>query len=117
MDEWRDQLDEAIDDALASYGKAPESEGLERRTLARVTEAPRSVYPMKALVLAAGAAALALSACLVLWVMPRMVIRTPPARNVLGTSAKIETPRIRTIPASEPAAAVATASGKGFERK
>ena len=108
MDKWRDQLDEALDDALASYGKGPKNPGLERRILARVTEAHKNVYPTKALALAAGAAAIALSACLVLWVTPRMMVQTLPASNITRTSMKTKAPRTRTIPSSELPAALAT---------
>lgn len=105
MDEWRDRLDEAIDDALAGYGKAPENEGLERRILARVTGAPKKVYPAKALALAAGAVAIALSFCLILWMTPKTLVQPlPPSK----TSATVGAPRIRMIPEAESAAVPAT---------
>lgn len=105
MDEWRDRLDEAIDEALASYGKAPESEGLDRRILARVTGAPRRLYPAKTLVLAAGAAAIALSFCLILWRTPKTSVQPLPPSKI---SATVGAPRIRTIPEAESAAVPAT---------
>jgi len=109
MDEWRDPLDEALDDALAAYGKPPENDGLERRVLARVTEEGKRMHPTKALMFAFGAAALVLSVCLVLWVTPRMAVENPPASTMMLASKKIKAPRTPTIRASASAAALASA--------
>jgi hypothetical protein len=49
MRDQRDELDDALDDALASYCVAPETEGLERRILVRVTERTRRTHPTRPL--------------------------------------------------------------------
>ena len=103
MREWQDRLDETLDGALASYGEAPEREGLERRVLAKVNERARHRRPIGWLAAPIGAAAAA--ACCFLWCpMPNMM--THPGR---ATTAAPQTRKtggalfVRTIPAPDSA--------------
>lgn len=110
MSERRDQLDKALDDALASYGEAPENEGLEQRILAAVTERARRTHAMRPLAAAIGAAAIVIMACLFWWVTPKMAIQTLPAKTTMLALRKIGPPQIRTIPLPEPATVLASAA-------
>lgn len=105
MREWRqDRLDEMLDDALASYGKAPEREGLERRVLAKVNERTMPARPSGRFVLAMGAAAAA-ACCLVWWEMPKMTMHPSPAATTTTTPKTSKTEEAllaKTIPARDP---------------
>ena len=116
MRDQRDEWDDALDDALASYGEAPETEGLERRILVRVTERTRRTHPTRPLAMAMGATVAAVIACL-LWVAPKTAVQTPPANKTMIALKDIEPPRIPTIPVREPAAVPASAANPGKIRK
>lgn len=85
----RDGLDDALDRALASYGEAPERDGLERRVLAKVNERATRRHPVRGFAIAAiGAAAAAV--CWLLWPeMPKTAVHPKPAVTALS---------MRTIP-------------------
>jgi hypothetical protein len=112
MGEWRDHLDEALDEALASYGKGPESEGLARRVLVRITETTRRAHWTRSLVVTIGVATAAITACLFLWVRPRptVAIHTPSATATMRALSKIETPQERTTLVPQPATVRASAA-------
>jgi hypothetical protein len=104
MREQRDQLDEALDDALASYGKAPEYEELERRILARVTERAKCKRPMRPLVMAFGAALPVVMACLFWWVTSKTPLPNRPASTSILVLSEVKRPAIPSIFVPEPAA-------------
>jgi hypothetical protein len=108
-DHW-DQFDEALNDALASYGEAPVNDGLERRVLARISETAGQTHPMKPLAVAICAAALVMP-CL-FWLLPKIAIQTKPANTTLLASRKVEVPGIRRIPEPEPPGAPAGAAAR-----
>jgi type IV secretory pathway VirB10-like protein len=111
MREQRDQLDEALDDALASYCEAPETEGLERRTLARVTKRARRTRSMKLSVMAVAAAAAAVIVCLFWLATPKTPVQTRPANTTILALRKSEAPpQVRPIPVPEPAFVPANAA-------
>jgi hypothetical protein len=103
MREWQDRLDEMLDGALASYGEAPEREGLERRVLAKVNARAmrrRSIWRLAAPIGAAAAVC-----CLLWWAMPDMT--THPRRAITAatqTGKAGETPFVQTIPRPDSAA-------------
>lgn len=117
MGEPRDQLDEALDEALASYGEAPENEGLERRILARVAGASRRTYSMRLPTMAVGAAAIAITACLLLWLTPKLTLQTLPANTTAVSLSRVEAPRMGTLPMPKPAAVPANAAKSRRFRK
>lgn len=80
MHEPFDELDEALDRALASYGKAPERSGLERRILARVSERTARRHRMTLAMVATCAAAL-VTICLFWWVTPKAAVPPQQASN------------------------------------
>lgn len=88
-EERQDRLDQALDDALASYGEAPESDGLERRVLARVTERTGRTLRTRRFTMAIGAAAAAMC-CLFWWEMPKMTVDPLPASTVKPAVKKAE---------------------------
>jgi hypothetical protein len=85
----QDRLDQVLDDALASYGEAPESEGLARRVLAQVTERTTRTRPARRLVMAIGAAAAAVC-CLFWWETPKMTVDPLPASIIKPAMRKTE---------------------------
>jgi hypothetical protein len=96
MREQRDRFDDALDEALASYGEAPESAGLERRILARVAERTArrpSLRPFAVAICTAAAVC-----CLVWWKIPKAAVQTHPAKTTVSAVRKIETSKIQ-IPA------------------
>src|SRR5690242_18591691 len=101
MREWQDRLDEMLDGALASYGEAPEREGLERRVLAQVNKRAirrHSIGRFAAPIAAAAAAA----CCLLWWAAPDRT--THPHQATTATSQTRKTGEalfVRTIPAPE----------------
>jgi hypothetical protein len=118
MRERPDRLDEALDDALASYCEAPENEGLERRILVRVTERARRTRSMKLSVMTVGAATVAAMVCLLWLGAPDTAVETRPASTAMLAVRKIEAPpRIEKIPVPEPAAPVAIAAKPRRVRK
>ena len=117
MRDQRDELDDALDTALASYGEAPENEGLERRILVRVTEKARRTHPTRHLAMAIGATVAAVIACLFWVVASKTAIQTLPANKTMIALKDIEPPRISTIPVPEPAAVPASAANPGRIRK
>jgi hypothetical protein len=103
MDEPRDRLDEALDSALASYGEAPENDGLERRIMARITETAKRKSPMKSFTLAAGAATLAITVSLYVWTSLKAPEQRVPANTRVSALSKMEAPAPRPIRALESA--------------
>ncbi len=102
----RDQFDQELDDALATYANAPESEGLERRVLARVTQ--RTVRRGPILQWAAVALATVAAGCWLFWSQPL----NPPARkqlvdNAISAAHKIEASKTVTLPPRHLAIALA----------
>lgn len=85
----QDRLDQVLDDALASYGEAPESEGLARRVLAQVAERTTRTRPSRRLAMAVGAAA-AVVCSLFWWEMPRMTVDPLPTNTVKAAIRKTE---------------------------
>ena len=73
MLERRDPLDEALDDALATYGVALENKELEQKIVARVAEQARRARTMHWLAASIAAAAIVLIGCFLGWTR-----RTPP---------------------------------------
>ena len=108
MRDQRDELDDALDDALASYCVAPETEGLERRILVRVTERTRRTHPTRPLAMAMGATVAAVIACL-FWVAPKTAVQTLPANKTMIALKDIEPPQIPTI---APVSASAASPGR-----
>jgi hypothetical protein len=109
MREWQDPLDEILDGALASYSKAPEREGLERRVLAKVNERPMRTHPLRRLAMPLGAAAAV--CCLLWWAMPKMTIHPRgPIAAASKTGKTGEALIVRTIPAPASAVVLAHAS-------
>ncbi len=108
MDERRDALDEALDLALASYGAAPEREGLEQRILSRVsgTRAPSS----RSLAMALATAAAVIMACLSWWMMRTTVIPTRPATTAMLPLPKVQPPPAPTVLMPQPAPVLASAA-------
>ena len=101
MREWQDRLDEMLDGALASYGEAPEREGLERRVLAKVNERALRRHPIRRFAAPVGVAA-AVCCLLLWWAMPD--ITTHPRKTITAASQmrKVgEVPSMRTIPAPD----------------
>ena len=97
MREWQDRLDEMLDGALASYGEAPEREGLERRVLAKVNERAMRKHPIWRFAAPIGAAAAV--CCLLWWAIPDMT--THPRRAITAASQTRkagEAPFVQTIP-------------------
>lgn len=118
MRERPDRLDEVLDDALASYCEAPETEGLERRTLARVTERARRTHRTSHFAMIIGAAMVAAMVCLLWLGAPNTALQTRPASTAMLAMRKIEAPpRIEKIPVPEPAAPVAIAAKPRRVRK
>lgn len=78
MSEWPDHLDEALDNALTTYGKTPENAGLEQRILVRLTQRTTRARRMRVLTAAMGTAAVAAGA-MFWWVTPRVAVPTQPA--------------------------------------
>jgi hypothetical protein len=83
MSEARDAFDEALDAALASYGKAPENDGLEQRILRRVAERKTNTPRMRGLAFALAAGVVAICSFM-FWnagrqAEPAYVIRALPA--------------------------------------
>lgn len=96
MAERQDRLDRLIDDALTSYGKAPDNEGLAQRILVRVAETGRSKHSVRPLMLAISAALTAGTAYLSWWVVPKVQIR--PARTTMVSHKRIDPPSLQAIP-------------------
>src|SRR5690349_4508731 len=101
MREWQDRLDEMLDGALASYGEAPEREGLERRVLAKVNQrAQRRRRSIRWLAAPIGAAAAV--CCLLWWAMPDMTTHPGRATTAAPQTRKAgEALFVRTIPAPD----------------
>ncbi len=95
MREWQDPLDEMLDGALASYGEAPEREGLERQVLAKVNQrAQRRRRSIGRFAASLGAAAAAVG-CLLWWAMPD--IATHPSPTITAAHSAVVPP-----PANKP---------------
>ncbi|HEY3457640.1 MAG TPA: hypothetical protein VGK64_23885 [Bryobacteraceae bacterium] len=87
MREWQDPLDEMLDGALASYGEAPEREGLERRVLAKVNQrAQRRRRSIGRFAVPIGAAAAAVG-CLLWWAMPDIATHPSPTITAADSAA------------------------------
>lgn len=101
MREWQDRLDEMLDGALASYGEAPEREGLERRVLAKVNQrAQRRKRSIGRFAAPMGAAAAV--CCLLWWAMPDMTTHPRRATTAAPQTRKTgEALFVRTIPAPD----------------
>jgi hypothetical protein len=92
----QDPLDEMLDDALASYGEAPEREGLERRVLAKIDERAARTRPVRRCAMVVGAAAAV--CCLLWWEMPKTTIQSRPALATTSKTRKTEQPLLaRTV--------------------
>lgn len=89
MSEWPDRLDKALEDALTSYGNAPENEGLEQRILARVNQRAIRARRMRRFTAAMSTAAVA-AGCLCWWLTPRSAVQTEPATKTTIVSSKPE---------------------------
>jgi len=76
MLEPRDPLDEALDDALRTYGRAPKSDGLEGRIVAQLDKRARGARSAKWLTASIGAAAV-LVACLFAGAVGKEVLDVP----------------------------------------
>ncbi|MGH9436521.1 MAG: hypothetical protein ACRD22_01170 [Terriglobia bacterium] len=78
MSRWADHLDKALDDALASYGKTPDTEGLEQRILVRINR--RTIRARRTRLLAATIGTSVIAAgCLCWWVTPKAAVQTQEA--------------------------------------
>ncbi len=102
MREWQDRLDEMLDGALASYGEAPEREGLERRVLAKLNERAMRRRSIGRFAAPIGAAAAAVC-CLLWWATPATATHPRPTITAAG-SAVVPSHATRS-PATRPPAA------------
>jgi len=100
MNERQDPLDRLLDEALKSYGKAPENEGLEQRILVRVAENARVRHPVRPLTWAISAALLAGMTFLFWSVTPK--VRRQPARTTTAAVKGIEPAPLQVMPARAP---------------
>jgi hypothetical protein len=111
MREWREdrsekvRLDELLDNALASYCQAPETEGLERRVLAKVNERARRRPAGRFAMALAAAAALC---WLLWWEMPKTAMHPPASKTTKPTEALLA----RTTPARDPVVVLPHANKK-----
>lgn len=117
MDEWRDQLEEALDIALASYGAAPQREGLEQRILSRVSEPPSRRHFTGSLLMALAAAAAVTAVCLSWWMMWTTVIQTHPPATAMLPLRKIEPPPAPAVLIPQPATVMASTGKPHRPRK
>lgn len=116
MSEQQDQLEKFLDDALKSYGEAPENEGLEQRILLRVAENARFTRPMRSLMLAISAALIAGIACLSWLVTPK--VQTRPESGKTLALKRIEPLRLRAaVPWPAPQAVLKSAINVRKRRK
>ena len=116
MNERQDRIDKWLDDALTTYGEAPESEGLERRILARVAaNTPRT--PRRSTFTIALAAALAVAMAGLFWWLTAKSHAEPESTPMIA-STKSELPRLPAKPVPALAAALAsTASAPRVQKK
>jgi hypothetical protein len=91
MSEQRDRFDEALDDALATYSKAPEREGLAGRILVRVTE--RAARKPLIRSFAVAICSLAAAACCLFWLQTSIA-------SVENQAAKTSVPRLEKVQTS-----------------
>lgn len=89
MDEHQDRWDQALDAALASYGEAPEREGLEHRVLAGVRERAAGASRLRRFVLIACVAA-ATVLCLLRWQASISPMRRQRVVPVFEQAARVE---------------------------
>lgn len=110
MDEWHDPLDEVLDEALESYGRAPERQGLEQRILLRVTERAARKYSARSLVMAVGSVAALIAVCLSWWMMRTTAVQNRPATTAMFPLHKIEPRLAPAVIAPPPATTLASAA-------
>jgi hypothetical protein len=116
MNEWPDHLDKELDDALTSYGKAPDNLGLQQRILVRVNTRTTRRRRMKLLTAATGMAALA-AGFLCWWVTPRVAVRTQPLIKTRLVFRKPESLDKRMIPLRNGENVLTLAKGPRRSRK
>lgn len=98
MPDERDPLDEALQDALASYGRTPTNDGLERRILTRITGQSTRNRRIAPLALAMAAAAILLMTSLFWW-RSKATMQTLPASTTATVLRRIEALPKATSPA------------------
>jgi len=98
MDEQQDRLDLLLDQALKSYGQAPQNEGLEQRILVRA-QSVRVWYPLTSLLLAASAA-LFVGIAYLFWAVTPKIQTRPPATTPLLVQKRIGQAPLQATPDS-----------------
>lgn len=95
-----DRFDQMLDDALASYGVAPEREGLPQRILAQINERTMHKPPIRRLLIVIGAA-VAVVCCLFWWATPKTTMRLQSTTATASITRKTEEKSVQTTPARD----------------
>lgn len=121
MPEREEGFEQALDEALASYGRAPARDGLEGRVLARVTHRPtrgRVMLPFGVVAVCASVAV-----CGLFWLQPGhpLVRKARVQEQILEKPApvvgKIESAKTVTVPSSRLVSALANTTRRRRRRK
>lgn len=108
MSESRDQFDEALDNALASYSEATYREGLERRVVARVAARTARASKIRSLAVTMCTTTAAVC-CLFWWQTQKAAVQAPSAQRIEFPPRKTE-PRSMQVPAQSRSIILASAA-------